>query len=97
MVKVWLEFLPSLAESLGVEQVSEETLPERDGLLKDLFNRLGTRYPLFSQIVFDVRTQKPTGRVAIFLNGRSLDLSSGLKTELRNGDKLIFAQIIEGG
>ncbi len=97
MGRVRLEFLPSLAESLGVEQVIEETLPESDGLLKDLLNRLGSQYPLFKQIVFDIQTQKPTGRVAVFLNGRTVDLAGGLETKLSDGDRLIFAQIIEGG
>ena len=97
MTRIRLEFLPSLAESLGVEQVSEERLPEDGGSLKDLLNRLGSQYPLFSQIVFDVRNQKSTGRAAVFLNGRTIDWASGLNTRLKTGDRLIFAQIIEGG
>jgi molybdopterin converting factor small subunit len=97
MLKVRLEFLPSLAESLGVPQVIEEDVPDSGELLIDLLNRLGSRYPLFSQIVFDVHTQTQIGRVAVFLNGRSVDLASRLATKLSDGDKLIFAQIIEGG
>ena len=97
MPKVRLEFLPSLAETLGVEQVSEEGIPDADALFTDLLCRLGTQYPLFSQIVFDMKTQKLTGRVAIFLNGRTLNPESGLNIRLKDGDRLIFAPTIEGG
>ena len=101
MVKVRLVFLPSLAESLGIEETSEEVVSEHDdkGLTSvlDLLNRVGMRYRRFGQTVFDISTQKLTGKVAIFLNGHSIDMESGLTTRLSNGDTLTFVPAIEGG
>ncbi len=101
MAKVQLEFLPSLAEALGIEQTSEALIPDTEignsRSLVSLLNRLGAKYPLFGQIVFDIQTQQLTGGVAIFLNERSVEAGSGLETRLRDGDKLTFVPVIEGG
>ncbi|MBM2824879.1 MAG: hypothetical protein HW402_543 [Dehalococcoidales bacterium] len=101
MAKVRLEFLPSLAETLGIEQMSEDVLPNVEtggsSSLVALLNRLGAKYRLFGQIVFNIQTQQLTGGVAIFLNERSVETGTGLETRLRDGDKLTFVPVIEGG
>ncbi len=101
MAKVRLEILPSLAETLGIDGTSEEVISETGsgdtGSVKELLNQLGTRYQRFGQIVFDITTQKLTGRVVIFFNGRALELVNGLETRLNDGDTLTFVPLIEGG
>ncbi len=101
MGKVRLEFLPSLAETLGIEPIVEEVIADAgtgsSRSLTDLLNRLGVKHQLFRQIVFDIDTQNLTGRVAVFLNGRSLDTASEPKTRLSDGDRLTFVPVIEGG
>lgn len=99
--KVRLEFLPSLAETLGIEQKWEEVISEQGHnsitSVIDLLNRLAVRYPRFGELVFDVSTQKLTGKVSIFINNRHLTLVSGLETRLKEGDVLTFVPLIEGG
>jgi molybdopterin converting factor small subunit len=99
--KVRLEFLPSLAETLGIEQKWEEVIYEqgRNSITSviDLLNRLAVRYPRFGELVFDVSTQKLTGKVSIFINNRHLELVSGLETKLKEGDILTFVPPVEGG
>lgn len=101
MGKVYLEVLPSLAETLGIEGTSEEVISDQendgDRSVRDLLNRLGAKYQRFGQIVFDINTQKLTGKVVIFFNGRALELVNGLETELNDGDTLTFVPLIEGG
>ncbi len=101
MGKIRLEVLPALAETLGIETTSEEVISDQESadaqLVRDLVNRLATRYQRFGQIVFDINTQKLTGRVVIFFNGRSLELVNGLETKLSDGDILTFVPLIEGG
>lgn len=101
MGKVQLEFLPSLAETLGVEQTIEEATSERQndgvGSIIELLNRLCLKYRRFNRTVFDISTQELTGEVVIFLNGHSLDVVNGLKTRLSDGDTLTFVPFIEGG
>ena len=98
MGKVYLEILPSsLAETLGIEGTSEEAISDKeiegDNSIIDLLNRLGARYQRFGQIVFDTSTQKLTGKVSIFFNGRALEPVKGLETKLSDGDTLTFVPL----
>ncbi len=101
MGKIRLEVLPALAETLGIEATSEEVIADResdgDSSVRELLNRLGARHQRFGQVVFDIHTQKLTGRVIIFFNGRDLELVDGLETRLSDGDTLTFVPLIEGG
>lgn len=99
MIRVRLEFIPSLAESLGIEPKLEEIFPS-DGTAKTLGNlldRLCLKYRLIGKIVADIRNYQLTDRVTIFLNWRFIDTQKGLNTELADGDTLTFVQLIEGG
>ena len=101
MAKVRIVILPSLAKTLGAEMTGEEFVSglenQGGGSVRDLLNRLGTRYFRFNQLVFDVHTQKLTGQVIIFLNGRALDPDNGLETNLHDEDTLTFVPFVEGG
>ncbi len=101
MGKIRLEVLPALAETLGIGGTSEEVISDQesegDSSVRELLNRLGARHQRFGQIVFDTNTQKLTGRVIIFFNGRDLELVDGLETKLSDGDTLTFVPFIEGG
>ncbi len=101
MIKVRLEVLPSLAESLGMEAKSEEVISDQETeggrSVRVLLNRLGARYQRFSHFIFDINAQKLTGRVVIFFNGRTLEPVKGLETKLSDGDTLTFVPLIEGG
>ena len=100
-IKVRLEVLPALAETLDIEPTVYENVSglEEDGTVSvgKLLNRLCAEYPRFGQMVFDVDSQKLRDRVMIFFNGRSLDLADGLDTELGDGDTLTFVPQIVGG
>ena len=101
MAKVCIVLQPSLAEAFGIEVKSEEVISdqkiERGRSVRDLLKRLGTRYYRFNRLVFDIHTQKLTGQVIIFLNGRALEPVNGLETNLYDGDTLTFVPFIEGG
>ncbi len=101
MGKVRLEVLLALAETLGMAEASEEAIAEpgngSDSSVRDLLIRLAGRYQRFSQTVFDIDTRRLTGQVAIFFNGRPLELVNGLETRLKDGDTLTFVPLIEGG
>jgi molybdopterin converting factor small subunit len=101
MGKVSVNALPYLAESLGMENTTDELIPDEgqgDGCsLKDLLNRLCMRYRHFEPAVFDRRTQTMMGDVVIFLNGRTVALLEGLETKLIDGDVLTLIRAIEAG
>jgi len=101
MSKVHLEILSWLTETLDIEGTSDavsfEQEIEEGKTVRDLLNRLATRYQRFGQVVFDVKAQKLTERVSIFFNGRNLELVNGLATKLSDGDTLTFVAPIVGG
>ena len=101
MCKVHLEILSWLAETLDIEgtgdSVSLDQEIEEGKSVRDLLNRLATRYPSFGQVVFDLKAQKLTERASIFFNGRNLELADGLATKLSDGDTLTFVPPIVGG
>ncbi len=92
-----LEVVSSLAETLGMQQKTEEQIQE-DESVAGLFNRLSAKYPRFSQMVFDVREQKILDDgVLIFFNGMELSLKKGVNTKLNNGDVLTIVPLVRGG
>ena len=101
MIKVNLEILSWLTEIFLIEgesdAISIEQEIEEGETVRDLLNRLATRYPRFGQVVFDVKAQKLTERASIFFNGRNLELANGLATKLNDGDTLAFVAPIVGG
>ncbi len=102
MGRVRLEVTPWLGETLGMAKTSEEPIPGQgsdvaDSSVKSLLSQLSGRYQWFDEIVFDTKTQRLTGKVVLFLNGRDLELSEGLETRLNDGDVLTFVPLIVGG
>ena len=101
MAKICLVILPSLAESFDIEVTSEEVVSDQkieEGLsVRELLSRLAARCYRFDRLVFDIRTQKLTGQVLIFLNGRALEPINGLETILHDGDTMTFVPFVEGG
>ena len=101
MSTVQIEVVSSLVETLDTDSRSDSAILEQeieDGTnVREVLNRLSTRYPRFVEAVFDVRAQKLTERVNIFLNGCNLELVNGLSTNLSDGDSLTFIAPIIGG
>ena len=101
MSQVHLEFLSWLRDMVDIEGISDgviiEQKIEEKKTVRHLVNQLAVRYNRFGQVVFDVKSQKLTGRVSIFLNGCHLELLNGLETNLKDGDVLTFVPPIKGG
>ena len=99
MSTVHLEVLSSLAETLDSqsESVKIEQEIEEGATVRDVLNRLSTGYPRFIAVIFDIKAQKQTEKVNIFLNGRNLELENGLATRLHEDDTLTFVTPIVGG
>lgn len=101
MGTVRLEFLSSIAEALGGEGTTEdmvlEAKVEEGKTVRALLGHLAARYPRFEQIVFDAESKNVNEEVSLFLNGRRLELLSGLETKLEDGDVLSLLPFISGG
>ena len=101
MSKVRLEVLSYLVEKLDADAKGDTIVLEQEigqgTVVRDILNRLSSTYPRFTEVIFDVKAQKQTEKVNIFLNGRNLELKNGLSTELADGDTLIFIAPVAGG
>jgi len=100
MGKVRVELLSWLADTLdtpgGNQNVFEEAIDDCR-TVKDLLVRYAGKYPEFQKSVFDARTLSLSPRVAIFRNGRQIELEAGLETTLSDGDSLVLVPVIAGG
>ena len=101
MITVHLEILSSLVDTLDSDSKSDTVILEQEieeGItVRDILNRLSIKYQRFVEVVFDVKAQKQTESVNIFLNGRNIELLNGLTTKLSDGDTLTFITPIIGG
>lgn len=101
MGKVRIEVMSPLAETLGVELKRESAVLDRQieagATVRQVINGLLDEYPRLVNTIFDVRAQKLTEKVNIFINGRNLELENGLATELNDGDALTLVTPIVGG
>ena len=99
MDKVSLEFMSWLADTIN-SQAGQSVIEEDVGeglTVRELLVRLASKHPQFQKSVFDVRSLSLSAGVAIFYNGRQIELEKGLETKLSDGDQLVFAPVIAGG
>ena len=99
MGTVHLEFLSWLAHTIDRPD-SQNAFQEDLGdcrTVKDLLVRLARTHPRFENSVFDVRNLSLNAGVAIFHNGRQIEMENGLETTLRDGDGLVFVPVVAGG
>ena len=100
MGKVRVEFLSWLADTLDARGVNQNVFEEATDdcrTVKDLLVRYAGAYPEFQKLVFDLRTLSLSPRVAIFRNGRQIELEGGLETALSDGDSLVLVPVVAGG
>lgn len=99
MSKVRIELLSWLADT--TETNSDSEVPEEDlcdcRTVKELLVQLARAYPRFAKSVFDIRDLSLNAAVAIFVNGRQIELENGLETILKDGDSLVFVPLLAGG
>ncbi len=88
-----------MADRLGFDDpgpvILEESL-EGEESLRSLLNRLSGRFSTFSESVFDPATQSLSSEVTILINDH-VNLSQGMETKLKDGDRVLFLPILAGG
>ncbi len=88
-----------MADRLGWDQpgpvIIEEPLEDGESL-RGLLSRLAARFTHFSENVFDPQTQSLSSEVSILINDH-VNLSQGMDTKLKGGDRILFLPILAGG
>jgi molybdopterin converting factor small subunit len=77
-------------------RVLEERVEEGDSL-RSMLNRLAEQLEHFPEAVFDPQTQSLSSEVALVLNDHIQNLTQGLETPLKDGDRVAFLPILAGG
>ncbi len=97
-MEVKVRFFTSLREITGRR---EETLSFPDGnsitvdaVLKKLANKYGKP---FEEYVYDDKSGEPKGFLQFLINGNSTQTTSGLQTEIADGDVLAILPPVGGG
>lgn len=88
-----------MADRLGWDHPGPVVLEEpfEDGeSLRSLFTRLAARFNHFAEAVFDPQTQSLSSEVSILINNH-VNLSQGMDTKLKDGDRILFLPILAGG
>jgi molybdopterin converting factor small subunit len=75
--------------------IIEEPLEDGESL-RGLLSLLAARFSHFSEAVFDPQTQSLSSEVSILIN-EHVNLSQGMDTRLKNGDRILFLPILGGG
>ena len=100
MGRIKLEVLPGIGDAFDRQGaghlVLEETV-EEGATIGDLMRRMASQYQAFGDIIFDSKTDKLSGYVAIALNDRLVEALGGLDTNIKDGDIIKLFAVIAGG
>ncbi len=100
MGRIRLEISSWISDAFGdqsSEQLVLEENIEEDITIGDLIRKLASKHRAFSDIIFDTKTDKLSGYVAIVLNDRIVVGLEGLSTNIKDGDIIKLLPVIAGG
>ncbi|KUO42779.1 MAG: hypothetical protein APU95_06270 [Hadesarchaea archaeon YNP_N21] len=91
---VTVKFFANFREIVGKDQIEISGV----GTVMSLLNELTKKYgPRLGDQLFDPKTRKLRGYVNILVNGRGVNLLSGLDTKLNDGDVVAIFPPVSGG
>ena len=100
MGRIRLEILPWVSDVFGGQGsgrlVLEENIQE-GATIGDLVRKLASEHQVFSDVIFDTKTDKLSGYVMIVLNDRIMEALKGLDTHIKDGDIIRLLPVIAGG
>lgn len=100
MSSVHLEIMPWLNRYFHAERYGRVVMEKevRDGAtVRDLLEQITSQNQEFKRVLFDAKTGRLAGYIAVILNGRFLELAGGLETKLKDGDTIRVMPGFSGG
>ncbi len=92
-MKLKLNFLKPFSDAIGTKELGLDF----DGkTIEDLIKKLVETYPKLKTELY-MENDEVTDYVSIFVNDKPISVLGGLKSELKNGDELLFFVPISGG
>ena len=100
MGSVHLEVLPWLSRYIAGEHSGRAVLEVEvnDGAtVRDLLEEIASQNQEFQDVLFDAKTGRLAGHIALILNGRLVELAGGLEATLSPGDTIQLMPGFSGG
>lgn len=92
-MKIKIKFLKPFSDIIGKKEFE---LDFKGNTLDELLQLLVDRYPKLDKEFFK-NTNELTDFICIFVNDKPISALRGTKTELKNGDELLFFIPVSGG
>ena len=97
MLKVTVDYLGSIKQTLGLKQAEQMQL-EDDASLVDLLSILAEKHgDVFKKSVYEPKDPDLKPYYILSVNGVMLNQRNGLETPLKDGDRLTFLPVVTGG
>ena len=96
-MKVTVDYLGSIKQTLGLKQAEKVEL-KYTALVCDLLSLLAKKYgEPFKKEVYEPEDLDLKAHYILSINGLLLNQLSGIKTKLKDGDRLILMPVVSGG
>ncbi|MCW4045009.1 MAG: MoaD/ThiS family protein [Candidatus Bathyarchaeota archaeon] len=96
-MKVTVEYLGYIKQTLGVEQGENVTLKD-DALVRDLLSTLAEKHgELFQKSVYEPKCSDLKPHYIASVNGLLLNQLNGIETKLKDGDRVVLMPVVTGG
>jgi MoaD family protein len=96
-LKVTVDYLGSIKQTLGLKQAEQVELKDDTSLI-DLLSMLAEKHgDPFKKSVYEPNDPDLKPYYILSVNGVLLNQLSGLETTLKDGDRLIFMPVVTGG
>lgn len=96
-LKVTVEYLGYIKQTLGVEQAEKVEL-EDDALVRDLLLLLAEKHgEPFQKAVYEPKGVDLKPHYILSVNGLLLNQLNGIETKLKDGDRVVLMPVVTGG
>jgi MoaD family protein len=96
-LKVTVDYLGSIKQTLGLKQAEQVELKDDTSLI-DLLSMLAEKHgDPFKKSVYEPNDPDLKPYYILSVNGVLLNQLSGLETTIKDGDRLIFMPVVTGG
>ena len=96
-MKVTIDYLGSIKQTLGLKQAEKVELKDA-ALVSDVLAFLAKKYgEPFKKDVYDPEDLDLKAHYILSINGLLLNQLKGIKTKLKDGDRLILMPVVTGG
>ncbi len=92
---VILKFLGALRHASGIDKLSLDC--EKGASILDVVDKITKGNQQLRHNLLNEQLEPPSPNALIIVNGREISVLRGLKTQLKDGDEVVFVPVVHGG